>query len=178
TTCLDGYHGDTSATFFVGDPSPEARHVVEVARRCLEAGIAEVRDGARLGDIGAAIAALPKSEGCTLVRDFGAHRIGRATHLPPHVHHYGRRNTGRRLRAGMTFTIEPMINLGGSEVLLLDDGWTVITADGTLSAQFEHTLLVTRHGSEILTPPPYPHRARSSPIPPYPYEARKSPTPP
>src|SRR5690606_958172 len=88
TTCLDGYHGDTSATFFVGDPSPAARHVVEVARRCLEAGIAAVRDGARLGDIGAAIAELAESEGCTVVRDFGGHGIGRAMHLPPHVRHY------------------------------------------------------------------------------------------
>jgi methionyl aminopeptidase len=154
TTCLDGYHGDTSATFYVGEPSAEARHVVEVARRCLHAGIAEVRDGARLGDLGAAIAELAEAEGCSVVRDFGGHGIGRSMHLPPHVHHFGRRGSGRRLRTGMTFTIEPMINLGDPEVILLDDGWTVITADGSLSAQFEHTVLVTPRGAEILTPAP------------------------
>jgi methionyl aminopeptidase len=151
TTRLGGYHGDTSATFFVGRPSAEARHVVDVARRCRDAGIAAVRDGARLGDIGAAIQELARREGCSVVRELGGHGIGRVMHAPPHVSHVGERGTGPRLRAGMAFTIEPMINLGGPEVRFLDDGWTVITADGSLSAQFEHTVLVTQRGCEILT---------------------------
>jgi methionyl aminopeptidase len=154
TTCVDGFHGDTSATFFIGEPSPEARHVTEVARRCRDAGIAEVRDGARLGDIGAAIVELAEREGCSVVRELGGHGIGRTMHMDPHIAHHGRRGNGLRLRAGMTFTIEPMINLGAPDVVFLDDGWTVVTADGSLSAQFEHTLVVTRHGCEILTPPP------------------------
>jgi len=151
TTRLGGFHGDTSATFFIGEPSPEARHVVEVARLCRDAGIAEVRDGVRLGDIGAVIEELAKREGCSVVRDLGGHGIGRAMHLPPHVAHHGRRGTGVRLRAGMAFTIEPMVNLGGPGVRFLDDGWTVVTADGSLSAQFEHTVLVTKDGCEIIT---------------------------
>lgn len=154
TTELGGFHGDTSATFFVGEPSPEARHVVDVARRCLAAGIAVVREGARLGDVGAAIQELAEREGCSVVRQYGGHGIGRRMHEPPHVAHVGRRGTGLRLRAGMVFTIEPMVNLGGPEVRELDDGWTVVTADGSLSAQFEHTVLVTATGCEILTPRP------------------------
>lgn len=151
TTELGGFHGDTSETFVIGTPSPEARRVVDVARRCRDAGIAEVRPGARLGDIGAAIGELARREGCSVVKDFGGHGIGRAMHSEPHVPHHGRRGTGLRLRAGMVFTIEPMINLGGPEVRMLDDGWTVVTCDGSLSAQFEHTLLVTPDGVEILT---------------------------
>ncbi len=151
TTELDGFHGDTSRTVFVGEPSPEARHVVDVARRCLEAGIAVVREGARLGDIGAAIQELAHREGCSVVTDVGGHGIGRAMHLPPHVSHVGTRGAGMRLRAGMAFTIEPMINLGGPEVRTLADGWTMVTKDGSLSAQFEHTILVTRDGCEVLT---------------------------
>lgn len=153
TTNLDGFHGDTSATFFIGEPSPEARHVVDVARRARDAGIAVVREGARLGDIGAAIEEVARSEGCSVVRELGGHGIGRAMHAEPHISHTGTRGTGLRLRAGMAFTIEPMINLGGREVLFLDDGWTVLTADGSLSAQFEHTVFVTREGCEILTLP-------------------------
>jgi len=151
TTCLDGFHGDTSATFFVGTPSPEARHVVDVARRCRDAGIAVVREGARLGDIGAAIAELARAESCSVVRELGGHGIGRQMHSEPHILHYGRQGTGLRLRAGMAFTIEPMINLGQADVVFLDDGWTVVTADGSLSAQFEHTVLVTREGCDVLT---------------------------
>ena len=153
TTNLDGFHGDTSATFVIGEASPAARHVVDVARRCRDAGIAAVREGARLGDIGAAIAELAEREGCTVVRELGGHGIGRKMHLEPHVPHFGVRGTGARLRAGMVFTIEPMINLGTRDVRVLDDGWTVVTADGALSAQFEHTVLVTRDGCEILTSP-------------------------
>jgi methionyl aminopeptidase len=151
TTDLGGYHGDTSATFFVGEPSPEARHVVDVAERCRAAGIAKVRDGVRLGDIGAAIEELATREGCTVVKVFGGHGIGRKMHQEPHVSHVGPGGRGIRLRAGMAITIEPMVNLGQPEVRVLDDGWTVVTADGSLSAQFEHTLVVTKAGCEIMT---------------------------
>jgi methionyl aminopeptidase len=151
TTCLGGFHGDTSATFVVGDASPEALHVVGVARRCRDAGIAVIRDGARLGDVGAAIEEVARDAGCSVVRDFGGHGIGRRMHMDPHVPHVGTRGAGLRLRAGMAFTVEPMINLGSPEVRLLGDGWTVVTADGSLSAQFEHTVLVTREGCEITT---------------------------
>jgi methionyl aminopeptidase len=152
THVFEGFHGDTSATFYVGTPSPDARHVVEVCRRSLELGIAEVRDGARLGDIGAAIQEYVESEGCSVVRDFVGHGIGRKFHDAPQVKHYGKRGTGDRMRAGTTFTIEPMVNVGGWEVEVdPEDKWTVRTADGKLSAQFEHTVLVTRTGVEVLT---------------------------
>ncbi len=151
TTELDGYHGDTSATFFVGEPSAEARHVVDVARRCRDAGVAVVRDGARLGDIGAAIDELAKREGCSVVRELGGHGIGRRMHQDPHVSHTGVRGAGLRLKAGMAITIEPMVNLGRPDVRFLDDGWTVVTADGSLSAQFEHTVVVTRDGCLVTT---------------------------
>ncbi|HZU82307.1 MAG TPA: type I methionyl aminopeptidase [Polyangiaceae bacterium] len=152
THVYEGFHGDTSATFYIGTPSPEARHVVEVARRALDIGIAQVRDGGRLGDIGGAIQEYVESEGCSVVRDFVGHGIGRKFHDAPQVKHYGKRGTGERLRAGMTFTIEPMVNLGGWEVKVdPDDKWTVRTSDGSLSAQFEHTVLVTREGCEVLT---------------------------
>lgn len=152
THIFEGFHGDTSATFYIGTPSPQARHVTEVARKSLEMGIAEVREGARLGDIGAAIQEYVEAQGCSVVRDFVGHGIGRKFHDAPQVKHYGKRGTGERLRAGMTFTIEPMVNLGGWEVEVdQGDKWTVRTADGSLSAQFEHTVLVTRTGVEVLT---------------------------
>jgi methionyl aminopeptidase len=154
TTCLDGYHGDLSRTFFVGGPdacTKEARHVVATARACLEAGIAVVKHGARFGDIGAAIVELARKAGCSVVRDFGGHGIGRAMHLDPHVSHVGERGKGPRMVEGQAFTIEPMINLGRPEVVVCDDGWRVVTADGSLSAQFEHTIVVTRTGCEVLT---------------------------
>jgi len=157
TSCLDGYHGDTSATFVVGGvehASRDAVHVADVARRCRDAGIAVVREGARLGDIGAAIAELARKEGCSVVREYGGHGIGRRMHADPHVAHTGTRGTGLRLKAGMAITVEPMINLGTPEVRLLDDKWTVVTADGRLSAQFEHTVLVTKDGFELMTPAP------------------------
>ncbi len=154
TTEIGGFHGDTSRTFLIGAVSPEARHVVEVARRCLDAGIQVVRPGARLGDIGAAIEEITKREGCSIVREFGGHGIGRHMHGEPHVAHYGRAGSGRRLKAGMVFTIEPMINQGSADIELAEDGWTVRTRDGSLSAQFEHTVLVTHDGVEILTVPP------------------------
>jgi methionyl aminopeptidase len=151
THLYGGYHGDTSATFFIGTPSPEAIKVTEIARRCLELGIAEVKPGARLGDIGAAIQEFAEARGCGVVRDFVGHGIGRKFHEDPKVSHVGQRGRGERLRAGMTFTIEPMINLGTWEVEILADEWTAVTTDGTLSAQFEHTLLVTEDGAEVLT---------------------------
>lgn len=151
TTELDGYHGDTSATFVLGEVSPEARKVVEVCRRCLQAGLAVVRDGARMGDIGAAIEELAAREGCGVVTEYGGHGIGRKMHMEPHVSHAGKRGVGLRLRAGMAFTIEPMITLGRPGVRLLDDGWTVVTRDGSPSAQFEHTVIVTRDGCEVVT---------------------------
>jgi methionyl aminopeptidase len=146
-----GFHGDTSATFYVGKPSDEAKLVTEVARRSLELGIAEVRPGARLGDIGAAIQEFAEARGCSVVEDFVGHGIGRKFHDEPKVAHYGERGKGMRLKAGMTFTIEPMINLGTHEVRILDDEWTAVTGDGRWSAQFEHTVLVTATGVEVLT---------------------------
>jgi len=152
THVYEGFHGDTSATFYIGTPSPQARHVTEVARKALDMGIAEVKEGARLGDIGAAIQEYVEAQGCSVVRDFVGHGIGRKFHDAPQVKHYGKRGTGERVRAGMTFTIEPMVNLGGWEVEVdPGDKWTVRTADGSLSAQFEHTVLVTKTGVEILT---------------------------
>jgi methionyl aminopeptidase len=151
TTDLGGFHGDTSETFFIGPPGTEARHVVEVARRCLTAGIEVVRVGAHLGDIGAAIGALARSEGCSVVTDFGGHGIGRSMHEGSHVPHDAEAGSGIVLREGMVFTIEPMINLGSREVVICDDGWTVVSRDGSLSAQFEHTVRVTRDGAEVLT---------------------------
>lgn len=151
TTELGGWHGDTSATFCIGEPSPEARHVVEVARRCRDAGVAAVRPGRPLGVVGAAIEALARAEGCTVVTEVGGHGIGRQMHLPPHVHHVGPADRGPILRPGLAFTIEPMVNLGGAAVKTLADGWTVVTVDGSLSAQFEHTVVVTADGVEVLT---------------------------
>jgi methionyl aminopeptidase len=151
TTRLAGFHGDTSATFVIGEASKEALFLVDVARRCLEAGIAVVSPGGRLGDVGAAIAELAQQHGCSVVRDYGGHGIGRRMHQEPHVPHVGVRGQGPRLKPGMAFTIEPMINLGSPRVRLLSDGWTVVTEDGSLSAQFEHTVLVTESGCEVLT---------------------------
>jgi methionyl aminopeptidase len=159
TTVYQGFHGDTSATFYIGTPSAAARKVVEVSRRSLELGIAEVKDGARLGDIGAAIQEYVEAQGCSVVRDFVGHGIGRRFHEDPQVKHYGKRGSGERLRAGMVFTIEPMVNLGRYEVEVdPHDNWTVTTVDGSLSAQFEHTVLVTKTGCEVLTKRPRPLR--------------------
>jgi methionyl aminopeptidase len=151
TSIYEGFHGDTSATFYVGRPSKDAVRVTEIARRSLAIGIEQVRDGARLGDIGAAIQEYAEGEGCSVVRAFVGHGIGRRFHEPPQVSHVGTRGSGMRLKAGMCFTIEPMINAGGYEVDVLDDGWTVLTRDRSLSAQFEHTLVVTKSGCEVLT---------------------------
>jgi methionyl aminopeptidase len=146
-----GFHGDTSATFYVGEPSEQAKLVTETARHSLELGIAEVRDGARIEDIGAAIQEYAESRGCSVVRDFVGHGIGREFHMPPQIPHYGTRGKGKRLKAGMVFTIEPMINIGDFRMRVLEDDWTAVTVDGSLSAQFEHTVVVTKTGCEVLT---------------------------
>ncbi len=154
TTEISGFHGDTSETFFIDDSddvSAEAKHVVDVSRRCLAAGISVVRDGSRVGDIGAAISELAHAEGCSVVEGVGGHGIGRKMHMEPHIPHHGRAGTGVRLRTGMVFTIEPMINLGSPAIVFLPDGWTIQTEDGSLSAQFEHTVWVTDTGCEVLT---------------------------
>lgn len=158
TIIQDGWHGDTSATFYVGQPGPDAFHVAEVARHCLELGIRQARPGARLGDIGWAIEEFALAEGCTTVVDFAGHGIGQGFHEPPALVHSGPPGRGTRLKEGMTFTIEPMINLGTSRTVMLSDGWTALTADRKLSAQFEHTCLVTADGIEILTRRPGPLR--------------------
>jgi methionyl aminopeptidase len=146
-----GFHGDTSATFYVGAPSDDAKRVTEISRRCLDLGIAQVVPGARIGDIGAVIQEFAESQGCGVVRDFVGHGIGREFHEEPKVSHTGVRGQGLRLKPGMIFTIEPMINLGDWRVEVLDDEWTAVTKDGSLSAQFEHTVLVTETGCEVLT---------------------------
>jgi len=154
TPVLDGYYADVSKTFFVGTPGPEARRVVEVARECLRRGINEVAPGNTVGDIGWAIQDYAESQGCSVVREFVGHGVGFKFHEPPQIPHYGKRGEGVVLVPGMVFTIEPMINLGGKELHILDDKWTAVTADGSLSAQFEQTILVTQDGFESLTPYP------------------------
>lgn len=151
TLIVDGYHGDTSKTFFVGTPSPKAQHLVEVTEECRRLGIAEVKPGAKIGDIGAAIQEYAESQGFSVVRDFVGHGISNIFHTAPDIPHYGTRGKGKRLRPGMVFTIEPMINVGTWEVEVLTDGWTAVTRDRELSAQCEHTLVVTETGVEILT---------------------------
>src|SRR5690606_11879677 len=146
-----GFHGDTSATFYIGEPSEEAKHVVETARWCLELGMRAVKEGARIRDIGKAIQDYAESVGCSVVRDFVGHGVGREFHMPPQIPHYYDPKQGKRLRRGMTFTVEPMVNLGDYRTEILADRWTVLTRDRKLSAQFEHTLLVTRDGVEVLT---------------------------
>ena len=151
TPVVDGYHGDTSKTFFVGEPSPLARQLVEVTEECMMRGIAAVKPGARIGDIGAAIQSYAEAQGFSVVRDFVGHGISRIFHTAPQVPHYGTAGKGRKLRPGMVFTIEPMINEGVYEVEVMDDKWTAKTQDRKLSAQFEHTVAVTKDGVEILT---------------------------
>ncbi|MFW6358639.1 MAG: type I methionyl aminopeptidase [Chroococcales cyanobacterium] len=151
TPILDGYHGDSSRTFFVGTPSPNAKKLVEVTEECLRRGIEAVKPDGRIGDIGAAIQQYAESQGYSVVRDFVGHGISHIFHTAPQVPHYGQRGKGKRLRPGMVFTIEPMINEGTWEAVVLDDNWTAVTKDGKLSAQFEHTIAVTKDGVEILT---------------------------
>ena len=151
TVIKDGFHGDTSKMFFAGEPSIQARRLVRVARECLLTGIGLVRPGARLGDIGHAIQQHAEKHGYSVVREYCGHGIGREFHEEPQVLHYGEPGTGVVLEPGMTFTIEPMINAGRRQVKLLKDGWTVVTKDRSLSAQWEHTILVTPEGHEVLT---------------------------
>lgn len=151
TPIVDGYHGDTSKTFCVGNVDPKIRQLVEVTEECLKRGIAEVGPDIRIGNIGAAIQEYAESFGFGVVREFVGHGVGRIFHTEPTIHHYGTRDKGPRLKKGTCFTIEPMINMGGWQSQILDDGWTAVTKDGSLSAQFEHTLVVTDEGCEILT---------------------------
>jgi methionyl aminopeptidase len=159
TVIKDGFHGDTSRMFYVGEPSIQARRLSEVTFECMWRGIAQVRPGAQLGDLGAAIQLHAEEHGYSVVREFCGHGIGRKFHEDPQVLHYGKPGTGIRLEAGMTFTVEPMINAGKPGIRELADGWTIVTKDHSLSAQWEHTVLVTPTGYEVLTesartPPP------------------------
>lgn len=151
TVIKDGYHGDTSQMFFVGQAQPWAEKLCQVTQQCLYLGIELVRPGARLGDIGAVIQKHAEKNGFSVVREYCGHGIGKVFHEEPQVLHYGKAGTGLELKAGMIFTIEPMINQGRAETRLLGDGWTAITKDRKLSAQWEHTLLVTDSGFEVLT---------------------------
>jgi methionyl aminopeptidase len=151
TVIKDGFHGDTSRMFYVGEPSIQARRLVEVTYECMWRGIRAVRPGAYLGDIGHAIQTHAERHGFSVVREFCGHGIGRRFHEEPQVLHYGRPHTGLKLQAGMTFTVEPMINAGKAGIRQMADGWTIVTKDHSLSAQWEHTVLVTAEGFEIMT---------------------------
>jgi methionyl aminopeptidase len=151
TIIKDGYHGDTSKMFCIGTPSVLAQRLVRVTRAAMFMGITQVKSGATLGDVGHAIAACAKSHGFSIVEEFCGHGIGREFHEAPQVLHYGKPNSGDILKPGMCFTLEPMLNSGAKHVKILPDGWTVVTCDRSLSAQWEHTLLVTENGCEILT---------------------------
>jgi methionine aminopeptidase type I len=151
TVIKDGFHGDTSRMFHVGKPLPHAVRLVDLTYQAMWHGIRQVRPGARLGDIGATIQQFVESNHYSVVREYCGHGIGRGFHEDPQVLHYGTAGTGLMLEQGMTFTIEPMVNAGRRDVRLLPDGWTVITRDHSLSAQWEHTILVTADGFEVLT---------------------------
>jgi methionyl aminopeptidase len=152
TPILNGYYADASQTFFVGSLGSQARKIVRVARESLKVGMSMVRPGNTIGDIGWAIQNYAEGEGCSVVREFVGHGVGFEFHEPPEVPHYGLKGKGIVLVPGMVFTIEPMINLGRRNILILEDNWTVVTEDGSLSAQFEQTLVVTENGYESLTP--------------------------
>jgi methionyl aminopeptidase len=151
TVILDGWHGDTSRMFFIGKPNVKARKLVEITYEAMMRGIAAVRPGATLGDVGHAIQSWAESNRCSVVRDFCGHGLGRVFHEPPNVMHYGKPGRGLVLQEGMFFTIEPMINAGRYETKILADGWTAVTKDKSLSAQFEHSIGVTADGCEIFT---------------------------
>ncbi len=152
TSVLNGYYADANKTFFAGTPGPEARKIVSVAKECLNRGISMVKPGNTIGDIGWAIQNYAEEQGCSVVRDFVGHGVGFEFHESPQVPHFGQKGQGVRLIPGMVFTIEPMINLGSHELKILEDNWTAVTKDRSLSAQFEQTLLVTDSGFESLTP--------------------------
>jgi methionyl aminopeptidase len=151
TVIKDGYHGDSSRMFFVGKPSTQAERLARIAREAMWLGIEQVKPGARLGDIGHAVQTYAEGERCSIVREYCGHGIGTVFHEDPQVLHYGKSGTGLTLEEGMTFTIEPMVNAGKRHVKLLPDGWTVVTKDHSLSAQWEHTILVTSTGHDVLT---------------------------
>ncbi|TXL67160.1 type I methionyl aminopeptidase [Zeimonas arvi] len=151
TVIKDGFHGDTSRMFLVGEASIAARRLCQVTWDCMWLGIEQVRPGATVGDIGHAIQRHAEAQGCSVVREFCGHGIGRKFHEEPQILHYGRPGTGDRFEAGMIFTVEPMINAGRREVREMADGWTIVTKDHSLSAQWEHTVLVTDTGFEVLT---------------------------
>ena len=151
TVIKDGYHGDTSKMFFVGKPSVQGKRVVDIAHKSLWIGIDMVKPGVRLGDIGHAIQTYAEGQHAAIVREYCGHGIGKEFHEEPQVLHYGKPGTGMTLEPGMTFTIEPMVNAGKRHTKLLPDGWTVVTKDHSLSAQWEHTILVTEDGHEVLT---------------------------
>ena len=151
TVIKDGYHGDTSKMFFVGEASPLAKRLVKVTYECMRIGIEMVKPGVRLGDIGHAIQQHAEAHDYSIVREYCGHGIGRNFHEEPQVLHYGKPDTGVALEAGMTFTIEPMVNAGKRQVKLMPDNWTVVTKDHSLSAQWEHTILVTGDGFDVLT---------------------------
>jgi methionyl aminopeptidase len=168
TVIKDGYHGDTSRMFCVGEPSIAARRLCEVTYECMWLGICQVRPGGFLGDIGAAIQKHAEKHGFSVVREFCGHGVGRKFHEEPQVLHYGKAGTLDRLLPGMIFTIEPMINAGRREIRELGDGWTIVTKDHSLSAQWEHSVLVTETGYEVLTlsagaPPPTFIAAKTAP---------------
>lgn len=152
TTILDGYYADANITYFIGTPDPDAERLVSVTRESLKQGLAMVKPGNTIGDIGWAIQRYAEAHGCSVVREFVGHGVGYDFHEAPQVLHYGRRGSGVPMVPGMVFTVEPMINLGGASLYILDDDWTAKTADGSLSAQFEQTILVTPDGYESLTP--------------------------
>jgi methionyl aminopeptidase len=151
TVLKNGWHGDTSKMFQVGTPTIKGQRISDIAYQCMAAGIEMVRPGIRLGDIGYAIQRIAESQGCSVVREYCGHGIGRIFHEDPQVLHYGRPDSGEILVPGMVFTIEPMVNLGRRETRLMPDGWTVITKDRSLSAQWEHTIAVTEDGFDVLT---------------------------
>jgi methionyl aminopeptidase len=151
TSIVDGWHGDTSRMYFVGDPALRARRLVDVTYEAMMRGIAVIRPGATTGDVGAAIQTYVEGQHMSVVRDFCGHGLGRLFHDEPNIVHVGRPGEGVVLRPGMFFTVEPMINLGRPHVKVLSDGWTAVTRDRSLSAQFEHTVAVTNNGVEIFT---------------------------
>ncbi len=152
TSILNGYYADANKTFFAGTPGPDARKIVSVARECLKRGISMVKPGNTVGDVGWAIQIYAEDQGCSVVRDFVGHGVGFEFHESPQIPHFGQKGQGIRFIPGMVFTIEPMINLGNKELKILADNWTAVTKDGSLSAQFEQTILVTPSGYESLTP--------------------------
>ncbi len=157
TVIVDGWHGDTSRMFLVGDVRRKASRLVDVAYEAMWCGIRAAGPGRRLGDIGAAIQTYAEGQRCSVVRDFCGHGIGRIFHAAPNVLHFGKSGTGLELKPGMFFTIEPMINLGSPRALILEDGWTAVTRDKSLSAQWEHTVAITEDSVEVLTLSPAGH---------------------